>query len=142
MSDSKPTLDQRRARHAWESVTGLAERSEGGKRQYGDSAKEYGREAKKLPMRILAAGLGSALAFVAAKAKDKKPQLNRLLAHMTDWVIAKRPMPAPQPGSLLESIVHENADFLRRATDEALAYLQWLNRFAEAEGLTDAEGGE
>ena len=30
-------------------------------------------------------------------------------------------------------------DFLRRATDEVLAYLQWLTRFAEAEGLTEGE---
>ena len=34
-------------------------------------------------------------------------------------------------------------DFLRLATEETLTYLQWLNRFAEAEGLTeDAEQGD
>jgi CRISPR-associated protein Cmr5 len=39
----------------------------------------------------------------------------------------------------LERIVQGNSDFLRRATDEVLAYLLWLNRFAEAEGLTEGE---
>ena len=42
-----------------------------------------------------------------------------------------------------EAIIHGDSDFLRRATDEALAYLAWLNRFAEAEGLTEAaEAGD
>ena len=41
----------------------------------------------------------------------------------------------------MDAIMGENSsdsDFLRRATDETIAYLQWLNRFAEAEG--PAEG--
>ena len=49
-------------------------------------------------------------------------------------------MPTPPQAKtvdLLERIVKGNSDFLRRATDEVLAYLVWLKRFAEAEGLTD-----
>jgi CRISPR-associated protein Cmr5 len=131
---SKPTLDQRRASHAWKAITGL---KEGGK--YGEKAKEYAREAKKLPMRIKASGLGQALAFILAKAKDKKPKLKKLHDDLTEWVIRERPMKAEDTSSLMLSIIHEKAtsDFLRRATDETLAYLQWLNRFAEAEGLTE-----
>ena len=43
---------------------------------------------------------------------------------------------------LLEQIVNGDSNFLRRATDETLAYLQWLNRFAEAEGLTEDQTGD
>jgi CRISPR-associated protein Cmr5 len=132
----KPTLDQRRARHAWDAVQQL-------KKLDKDKAKEYAGEAEKLPTRIMAAGLGQALAFLAAKAKakDKKPNLKKLLDDLTGWVIQQRPMIAAKTDSLLGSVIHGNSDFLRRATDETLAYLQWLNRFAEAEGLADQEGG-
>jgi CRISPR-associated protein Cmr5 len=128
-----PTLDQRRARHAWDSFRSLARSPGGPAREYDDVAKEYAREAKKLPTRILAAGLGQALAFLAAKAADRKKSLNRLLDHLTDWVLIKRPIRGTHPQSLLESVVYGHSDFLRRATDETLAYLSWLNRFAEAE---------
>jgi CRISPR-associated protein Cmr5 len=141
-SATGPTLDQRRAKHAWESVLSLAKPGEGGARKYGEDAKEYAREAKTLPMRIMAAGLGQALSFLLAKAKEKKPNLRQLHEHLTNWVIKKRPIAASRPGSLLESIIDGDSNFLRRATDETLAYLQWLNRFAEAEGLTEERTGD
>jgi CRISPR-associated protein Cmr5 len=128
---AEPTLDQRRAKHAWEAVTSFTSPKD---------AEEYAREAKKLPMRIIAAGLGQALAFLLAKAKDKKPNLKRLHEHLTDWVIEKRPLSsAKRKHSLMESLLEGDAEFLRRATDEVLAYLQWLNRFAEAQGLAEGE---
>ncbi len=43
------------------------------------------------------------------------------------------------PKHLLESIIKGDSEFLRRATDEVIAYLQWLNRFAEANGLPSKE---
>ena len=135
---SAKTLDQLRAYHAWKAIINQAIGEKDGKRQYGEGAKEYAREAKKLPVRIMASGLGQALAFILAKAKDKKPNLTKLHNDLTDWVIREREIKAEKSDSLLESILEGDADFLRRATDEVLAYLQWLNRFAEAEGLTDA----
>ena len=127
------TLDQRRANHAWHAVERLKQLKK-------DEAKEYAGEARKLPIRIIAAGLGQALAFILAKAKDKKKNLKQLHDDLTDWVIRERPTrSAARPQSLMESIVEGNTLFLRQATDEALAYLQWLNRFAEAEGLTEGE---
>ena len=134
---SSPTLDQRRALHAWNAILSFNKAEPGQKHKYDSDAKEYASEAKKLPMRIKAAGLGQALCFILAKAKDKKPNLKRIHEHLTDWIITQRPMHASVPTSLMESIMQGDADFLRRATDEALTYLQWLNRFAEAEGLTD-----
>ena len=132
----KKTLDQRRAEHAWNAVTALSNGANSkGERVYPDGANEFAREAKKLPMRIMAAGLGHALAFINAKA-NKKQRLKQLHVEITDWVIKRRPIAkAKVPDSLLESIIGGDASFLRRATDEALAYLQWLNRFCEGEGL-------
>jgi len=132
----EPTLEQRRARHAWEAVTSL--RNDQG--AYDDKAKKYAREAKKLPMRIMASGLGQALAFIRSKEdKDDESKLGKLHKDLTDWVLKKRPLKAAKPESLMESILLGDSEFLRRATDETLAYLQWLNRFSEAEGLTGGD---
>lgn len=124
------TLDQRRAAHAWNAIATLKQCGE-------NERKEYAGEAKKLPIRIMTSGLGQALAFLLAKAKDKKPNLTLLHEHLTDWSLRERGLPGPIGRSLLESVIKGNSDFLRQATDEVLAYLQWLNRFAEAEGMRD-----
>jgi len=131
-ASARPTLDQRRARHAWEAIQELL-----AKTASEADRKEYAGEAKKLPIRIVNAGLGQALVFIHAKAKDKKPNLKLLNEHLTDWTLHQRGLPGSKPDSLLNSIIYGDSDFLRRATDEVLAYLQWLNRFAEAEDLTD-----
>ncbi|MEK7748240.1 MAG: type III-B CRISPR module-associated protein Cmr5 [Nitrospirota bacterium] len=131
------TLDQRRANHAWEKIISLQViPTKKEPHKHNEDAKEYAREARKLPARIMAAGLGQALAFIMAKAK-KKPKLKQLHDDLTDWVITRRSIPAEKPDSLMQSIIEGDSDFLRRATDEVLAYLVWLNRFAEAEGLTE-----
>ncbi len=122
------TLEQKRANHAWEKVCAFSSAKE---------AEEYAQEAKKMPMRIMSAGLGHALAFILAKAKDKKPKLKQLHDDLTEWVIKERPIHATHSDSLMESIISGDSDFLRRVTDEALAYLVWLNRFIEAKGLAD-----
>ena len=57
---------------------------------------------------------------------------------MPAGITAQAAKNAPKPDSLMESIIHGDSEFMRRATDEALAYLQWLNRFAEAQ-MADAE---
>jgi CRISPR-associated protein Cmr5 len=131
------SLDQCRARHAWKVVDDVEKNSKK------DDAKKFGGQARKLPMRIIGSGLGQALAFL--KAKDYAPQL---LIALSDWFLYARPggqgkQPRPNGGALetalLETIIHGDADLLRRATDEVLAYLMWLNRFAEAKGLTEGE---
>jgi CRISPR-associated protein Cmr5 len=124
------TLDQRRAAHAWNAVENMAAP---------DKSKEekddYAGEAKKLPSRIFAAGLGQALAFIVAKT-EKKTALRQLHQDITSWVVGERPMPqARHRESLLESVINGDSEFLRVATAETLAYLNWLNRFAEAVGL-------
>jgi CRISPR-associated protein Cmr5 len=122
------TLEQERARHAYLAV----ERA----KKLGDRERtEYGREAKKLPVRIVNSGLGAALLFLKAK-KDRARALREAL---DDW-ISRRHAPAGTK-DLVHRIQEGDSRFLRLATAESLAYLQWLVRFAEAENLVP-EGGE
>lgn len=142
-------LDQRRGQHAWQVVQEV-------RRRYGQNgpATQFGRAAKKLPIRIVASGLGQALAFLLAK---KKTPL--LLAVLSDWVLAKRnderaafglpdvsndrdPRAQEAQKALIQKLITSDMTFLRMATDEVLAYLLWLNRFAEAEGLAAGEDVE
>ena len=140
MSDAVgPTLDQRRARHAWEAVARVKAR---------DAAtlgSNYAREAKRLPVRILTAGLGHALAFLYAKASSQAESANTLLLRdVADWVLDKRRRSdsgadRPSADSLIDKIVKGDGSFLRITTEEVLAYLQWLTRFAEAEFRDDKD---
>lgn len=134
MREPGPTLDQRRARHAWDAVAAI-------KSLPSDLQKNYRREAKRLPIRILTAGLGHALAFVRAKSRSGAGE--KMLRHIADWVIDKRMRPdstadAPDEGALIKSIVEGTGTDLQLHTAETLAYLEWLTRFAEAE-LEDDE---
>ena len=130
MSESTPTLDQRRARHAWEAV----ERARGLR-----DAADYAREAKRLPVRIKTSGLGQAMAFLNAKAgKDEKDPRVVLLENLGDWLLARRGLADVPAGgirrdSVMTMILDGDSGLLRRATEEALLYLQWLTRFCEAE---------
>ncbi|WP_136661541.1 type III-B CRISPR module-associated protein Cmr5 [Nitratireductor sp. XY-223] len=133
MDGKKQTLEQRRAEDAWCAVQDVVRETDGN-----DDVKDYGREAKRLPVRIATAGLGHALAFAAAKGGAKAKVANKV----ADWVLSRLgPQPPQGEGDgdaacrLLRRIVEGDADLLRRATEEALAYLQWLSRLAEAENL-------
>ncbi len=121
------TLDQQRAEHAWNVVEKVKGKSEAEKKQ-------FGTQAKKLPTRIMAAGLGQALAFLLAKgyAADLQEALS-------NWLAARRRLKAGEDERLVVRVLRGDADFQRYATAECLAYLTWLVRFADAAGLTDNE---
>jgi CRISPR-associated protein Cmr5 len=119
------TLDQQRASHAWELVESVLKQGDDKKK------KEFGTQAKKLPTRILTAGLGQALAFLEAKGYAEP-----LRAGMASWINKRRPVPNGE--RLVVRVIQGDADFLRFATAECLAYLQWVVRFADAQGLTDS----
>jgi CRISPR-associated protein Cmr5 len=118
------TLDQQRAKHAWDVVEQVSKKSDSEKKQ-------FGTQAKKLPTRIMAAGLGQALAFLMAK--QYAPDLQKALK---EWIALRRQPKGGEDGELLVRLINDNADFQRYATAECLAYLQWLVRFADAAGLT------
>jgi CRISPR-associated protein Cmr5 len=124
MSETMQTLDQRRAAHAWDVAQGVQRLDEKKK-------KEFGTQAKKLPTRIMAAGLGQALAFL--EAKKYAPELRDALA---GWIALRRPVSPGGETRLVVRVIQGDADFLRFATAESLAYLTWLVRFADALGIT------
>lgn len=142
------SLGQRRANDAWSCVRAACN-------DFDDkSLKDYAGEAKKLPIRIKASGLGQALAFVASKAKKSQksgPALSQLLKDLSEWVLHKRGLaatwkpgdpefPDATPTELLPAIVQGNSSFLRWSTDEVMTYLEWLNRFLEANVDVDPTG--
>ena len=132
MTDGHRTLDQRRAAHAWAAVEALTSTRLGS---------DYAKEAKRLPVRTLTSGLGHALALLNAKSKSGDAN-EQLLRDLSDWVLRERALPSRPDGAkdLIEAITKGDATFLQLATDEALAYLQWLTRFSEASFDEEEEG--
>jgi len=117
------TLGQQRACHAWNAV----DRAKGK-----NGEKDYAREAKRLPVRIMTSGLGASLAFLDAKNKTEVSD------DLADWLLKHRGFGSgssqvSKTKALKRAIVEHDADFLRHATEEAMLYLKWLTRFAEAE---------
>jgi CRISPR type III-B/RAMP module-associated protein Cmr5 len=111
------TLGQARAKDAWGVVEGLVRT-----RKIGDEADH----AKKLPMRIKAAGLAQSLAFL--RAKKYAPEVRGALSK---WVMGQMGKDSKTTDALLEYVIQDNASTLRRATAESLAWLEWFNRFAD-----------
>jgi CRISPR-associated protein Cmr5 len=113
------TLEQERAKHAWECVQEVKDRTFAG---------DYRSIAVKAPSLILTNGLGQTLAFL--RSKPDRPHFQSLYHHLARWVGEK----VRADGDFLNWLVSEaDSQQYRLATMEALALLQWLKRFAEAE---------
>jgi CRISPR-associated protein Cmr5 len=128
------TLEQMRAAAAWECVREVKGRS---------YEKEYRALATSAPADIQSNGLGQTLAFWNAKGKPESGGDNahaQLLKHTQAWLCRRL--------SLAENIkilqwITEDADTngYRRATAEAMVFLGWVKRFAEAELKEPEPGG-
>lgn len=115
------SLEQKRAGQAWDCVKEVKSRK---------YEKDYLSLARSAPADIQANGLGQTLAFWRAKKKDEDKAL--LYQHVAAWV--KIQVQFTQPSDLLEWIMKQaETDEYRRATTEAIAFLSWVKRFAEAE---------
>jgi len=113
------SLEQERAKAAWERVSAVKGQSYAGK---------YGQLARSAPADIQANGLGQTLAFWKAKGENHH---RALLEHVSEWVKGQIGF---SDGDLLQWVVTTaDTDGYRRATAEAIAFLIWLKRFAEAE---------
>ncbi|MGH7964800.1 MAG: type III-B CRISPR module-associated protein Cmr5 [Candidatus Binatia bacterium] len=125
------SLEQKRAAQAWDCVKEVTSRN---------YKKDYLSLARSAPADIQANGLGQTLAFWRAKKKDEDKALYQ---HVAAWV--KLQMRFTQPEDLLEWIMRKaSTDEYRRATTEAIAFLSWVKRFAEAElevsnGISDSQ---
>jgi CRISPR-associated protein Cmr5 len=128
------TLEQKRAEQAWECVQKVTKKSQ-------EFKKKYGSLARKVPMLVLTNGLGQTLAFLKAKGKnDSANEHTVLFRHLSDWVLSQvAPSATASNGYLLQWVLENDSVAYRRATTEALAFLTWLKRFAEAELPTEEE---
>ena len=118
------SLEQKRAAKAWDCVQEAAKSSK---------KKEYCQAAKGAMADIQINGLGQALAFWNAKGKKgSEAHYKQLLEHVSAWVMGRLQPKANLP--LLDWVIlSAGTDDYRRATAEAMAFLAWLKRFAEAE---------
>jgi CRISPR-associated protein Cmr5 len=117
------TLEQQRAAYAWQCVEAVRRT---------DFASEYGQLARQVASLVQMHGLGQTLAFLAAKAKDKQNEHQQLALDLSRWVGKQL---TGQEQNDLRGWIAQTASVAeyRRATLEALAFLTWLKRFAEAE---------
>lgn len=115
---AQKTRDQERAADAWAAVRRHANLGH---------AKEFKALVRGFPALILTNGLGHALTFLRAK---NKPHHKALYDALNLWIGDHM---GAQRTDLLEWLMEHSSDHYRRATTEALAYLVWLKRFAEAE---------
>ncbi|MCZ7571785.1 MAG: type III-B CRISPR module-associated protein Cmr5 [Ardenticatenaceae bacterium] len=116
-------LEQRRAEAAWDAIQAV--------KRTNSYQREYKSLARSAPADIHVNGLGQTLAFWRANAK-KKAEHRELYNHVSRWVMRHLKQ---QPGDNLLEWVSKTAttDQYRQATTEAMAFLLWLKRFAEAE---------
>lgn len=139
------SLDMLRARHAMTKIaqvkTLLAEEAQAGESAQPHpqgSPKLYGSYVKALPASIVQVGLGQALATLLAKAKGKQRDGNFLLyGHVQDW-LCKEASHSPyftEAGDpdLLGAVIGGGEDDYIRGQAEAMAYLNWLKKFAVAQ---------
>lgn len=122
------SLEQQRAAAAWQCV-----QSDKGK----SWSRDYSQLAKSAPSMVQVNGLGQTLAFLRSKRKKGDYQHARLAADVSRWV--SKQLLGNEQDDLIPWITGQasSAEY-RRATAEALAFLTWLRRFAEAE--LDEEG--
>jgi CRISPR-associated protein Cmr5 len=117
------SLEQKRASHAWQCILNVP----------ADRKEKYCQAAKGAMADIQINGLGQALAFWNAKGqKRSEAHYQSLLEHVSGWVMSQVKPDEHIP--LLEWVMRSAyTDQYRRATSEAMAFLAWLKRFAEAE---------
>lgn len=132
MSRSGRTLDQERAANALTHVRALQQ-----EKRYGN----YRSYVERLPAQIVMNGLGQAMAMVRSRApshaddehKEDARAYGLLFDQMQTWLCRDHES-APYRGArdLLAAIVERDQDAYVRAHAEALAYLEWLKKFARA----------
>jgi len=101
--------------------------------------KEYKSYTRKIPTMILSNGLGQTLAFIKAKS-EKGNAYDLIYKQLTEYMksdhTARIKMPQ-EKNDLVEWAISCDSATYRYITQEILAFLNWLKRFAE--GLIEAE---
>jgi len=137
MSQQK-TLEQKRAAEAWSCVQYVNEEIE--KESF---KKEYRSIVMKLPSLILTNGLGQTLAFLKSKGKgDKNNSEEKVYLDLQEWLHNSGSINWGKVShhELIERIMAIDSEKYRHVTTEALSFLNWLKRFADA--ALPKEGGD
>jgi CRISPR-associated protein Cmr5 len=124
MPSALRTLEQERAKHAWDCVQEVKDKPFAG---------DYRAIAVKVPSLIVTNGLGQTLAFLTAQRQGLSRATNMIRCSIVTLPtgLARK---VHADGDLLSWLVNTaTSQQYRLATMEALALLQWLKRFAEAE---------
>jgi len=131
----RQTKEQQRAKAAWDHVQQVDKKSQ-------DVKKKYRGLVLKLPVMILTNGLGQALAFLKSKGKgDANDPHEIVYSHLQAWLFREIRWADATQSTLIERIFNTTSETYRQATVEALSYLHWVCRFAEAV-LPEPEEGE
>ena len=124
-NDSRTTLEQRRAAHALKQIEKVKGRNDAG---------DYKSYSESLPATIVMNGLGQACATLLAQARGEssdKDAHRRLYDHLEDWLCGSEArIGVSKP--LIEALVQSDQSTYCHAQVEALAYLVWLKKFAQA----------
>lgn len=126
-------LEQGRAEFAYKCVKDAVEKLD-------DKKQEYRSNSRKIPTMILANGLGPTLAFIKAKEKNGNAYeflYSQIKNYFQSGNTTRIRMPSDKK-DLTEWVISCNSKEYRFITQELLALLNWLKRFAE--GMI--EGGE
>ena len=116
------TLDQQRAKYAWE----RAEKN----RPHG---KTYVNFTKSAPAFIMVNGLMQALAFYESRKKNDKAA-HEIVTDVVNWLGLRMDPPLQDAsfGSMMEKLYGMPSEQYMQATRETLAMLRWLRQFADA----------
>lgn len=87
-----------------------------------------------MPTLIQINGLAQTLAFLKSKGKEHHTQA---FNHLSSWCCMR--FNWDDTTNLLNKIIHTDSQIYRLATSEALAFLQWLKRFAEADLISEED---
>jgi CRISPR-associated protein Cmr5 len=113
---------------------------------YKNLLKNYCSYVKKIPTMILSNGLGQTLAFVKAKS-EKGNAYDLIYKQLTEYIRSEHTIritpedkkELEEKNDLVEWVISCNSSTYRYITQEILAFLNWLKRFAE--GLIEEEEG-
>lgn len=120
------TLSQRRAYQAWTYINAANGRG------YQD---KYATLTQKLAAMVQVNGLGATLAFLRAKAKSQlstESHHQLLYEQISAWICLRVYEDENAQADLLDKIMTQSSDLLRRATTETIEFAIWLRRFSEA----------
>lgn len=134
------TLEQRRASRAWAHVQSVPKQ--------GKLPENYRSLVHKAPAMIKMNGLGQTLAFLLAQEKKSAEDIQKvveynqlgadglLYKHLEEWLVKEAPIPwtssSQGKDTLIERILAEDSVVYQLVSEEAMAYLGWLKRFAQA----------